>query len=78
MELVVFSCTALVAAMIITPNNKHHSPKIDLKILLLNSCLMMGDREFCESLMLNIFKEHNPSVDIDAMERDVALANIGV
>jgi len=75
MEPETLSRTALVAAMIRAIHDKHHSPKI-FEDPFAEQLLNDGDREFCESLMLNIFKEHNPSVDIDAMERDVALANI--
>ena len=75
MEPEVFSRTALFAALFRAIHDKHHSPKIfedPFAAQLLND----DDREFCESVMLNALKERAPSVDIDAIGRDVALAKV--
>jgi len=75
MEPETFSRTALMAALIRAIHAKHHSPKIfedPFAAQLLND----DDREFCESVMLNALEEHAPSVDIDAIGRDVVLTKV--
>ena len=75
MEPETFSRTALMAALIRAIHAKHHSPKIfedPFAAQLLND----DDREFCESVMFNALKEHAPSVDIDAIGRDVVLTKV--